>query len=547
MTDKKKYSNSNPTSINSGLALRQRAEALFRKKATLSQKQLGEPSLEETQRILYELQVHQIELEMQNEELRRTQAALDCSYLRYFDLYNLAPVGYCTVSEQGLIMQTNIAAATMLGMLRAEMVKQPIARFIFQDDQDIHYLNRKQLMATGEPQSYELRMIKKDGLPFWVHLAGTVARGVDGGPEYRFVLSDAPGREQVEEALIESERRFQILFEKSPIGIAYGVMIYDASGQPIDYRFLDVNETYIKLIGINPRGKTATQVFPCIEKHSFDWIGTFAQVVRTGQQVHFEQFFLRNRRWYDYIAYQYKTDQFVVMFMDVTERKENEQKQWQLTEQIRLAARYFVTSQEQVRKRLSSELHDRTSPNLAAIEINLNIIATDLSQEYSTDIAGRIEDIRALIADTTASIREICTDMRPPLLDYAGLVETLVSYVQQFTQRTGIVVQFDCDNHDARYAAELESLLFRIVQEALTNCAKHAHATSVIMKLSNADHAIVLTIIDNGIGFDPALLGKNGHAGLGLLNMREMTEVINGSFIIESAPGRGTRIAVEVL
>jgi len=209
-------------------------------------------------------------------------------------------------------------------------------------------------------------------------------------------------------------------------------------------------------------------------------------------------------------------------------------------------SRRLVAAQENTRRQLSGELHDRTSPNLAAISINLDIIATEFQHNYSTEITERLEDIRALIMDTTASIREICANMRPPLLDYAGLVAALESYVQQFARRTGIAVQFDCINRDARYAPELESLLFRIFQEALTNCAKHARATSASVMLSNGDHPIALTITDDGVGFDPAQLREDGHIGLGLLNMREMAEIANGKFTVESAPGKGTRIAVEI-
>jgi PAS domain-containing protein len=100
-------------------------------------------------RALHELRVHQIELEMQNEELRRTQEELEASRERYFDLYDLAPVGYFTLSEQGLILEANLTAAKLLGVARSALVKQPLSRFILPEDQDIHYLHRKALLETG--------------------------------------------------------------------------------------------------------------------------------------------------------------------------------------------------------------------------------------------------------------------------------------------------------------------------------------------------------------------------------------------------------------
>ncbi len=133
-------------------------------------------SLEETRRMLHELRVHQIELEIQNEELRRAQEELEAARERYFGLYNLAPVGYCTLSEKGLIQGINLTAAALLGMARSELVKQPISRFILKEDQDIYYFHRKQLFETGEPQSCELRMVRPDGTSFWARMVSTTAQ-----------------------------------------------------------------------------------------------------------------------------------------------------------------------------------------------------------------------------------------------------------------------------------------------------------------------------------------------------------------------------------
>src|SRR6056297_225036 len=118
---------------------------------------LSGQSPEEMQQILHELQVHQIELELQNEELRSAQEEIEESRERYFDLYDLAPVGYCTLSDQGLIQEANLTATAMLGVNRAGLVRQRISSFILKEDQDIYYLYRKKLFETGEPQQCELR------------------------------------------------------------------------------------------------------------------------------------------------------------------------------------------------------------------------------------------------------------------------------------------------------------------------------------------------------------------------------------------------------
>jgi PAS domain S-box-containing protein len=183
--------------------LRRRAEEIVRRKAAQSSEDL---SPEETRHALHELRVHQIELEMQNEELRRAQAELDAARARYFDLYDLAPVGYCTLSEQGLILEANLTAATLLGVARGALCKQPITRFILRDDQDIYYQHRRQLFETVEPQTCELRMVKADGMVFWVQLSTTAARDADGAPVCRAVMGDITERKRAEGRLAQADR-----------------------------------------------------------------------------------------------------------------------------------------------------------------------------------------------------------------------------------------------------------------------------------------------------------------------------------------------------
>ena len=184
--------------------LRRRAEEKARAdeaqaRETLSPKEAG--------RLLHELQVHQIELEMQNEELRRAQGELEASRARYFDLFDLAPVGYFTLSEQGLILEANLTGAGLLGVERRDLVKKPLTRFILPEDQDIYYRHRKQLFETGTPQVYDLRVLRADAAPFWARLETTEAQDADGAPVCRAVMSDITARKQAEEKLAELDRR----------------------------------------------------------------------------------------------------------------------------------------------------------------------------------------------------------------------------------------------------------------------------------------------------------------------------------------------------
>lgn len=155
---------------------------------------------------LHELRVHQIELEIQNEELRRAQAELETSRARYFDLYDLAPVGYCTVSERGLILEANLTAAKLLGVPRGELSKKPLTRFIHEDDQDTYYLHRKQLFASRSSESSELRLVRGDGTAFWANFSTSLVTTADGEAVCHIAISDINERKKDEQFRENVER-----------------------------------------------------------------------------------------------------------------------------------------------------------------------------------------------------------------------------------------------------------------------------------------------------------------------------------------------------
>ncbi len=231
--------------------------------------------------------------------------------------------------------------------------------------------------------------------------------------------------------------------------------------------------------------------------------------------------------------------------VDISERKKLEEERADHMRRQAELSRRLVAVQEDERRRLSAELHDRTSPNLAAIKLNLGMIASELPRDVLDSVESRLDDTRALLQDANASVREICADLRPPILDYAGLLPALRGYVREFSRRTGIAVRVADGGGAIRLAHEVESLLFRIVQEALTNCAKHARADVIDVELKHDLLRVVMTIQDNGVGFDVQAL-EGGAPGLGLLTMRERAEFAGGRFSIESHPGQGTQIRVEV-
>jgi len=199
---------------------------------------------EAIEQIFHELRVHQIELEMQNEELRTAQVKIEESQARYFDLYDLAPVGYVTVSENGLILEANLTAATLLGVKRGALVKQPLTRFILEEDQVTYYLHRKKLLKTGEPQRHELRLVRPDSSVFWAYLdaTATAAKDPNAAPICRIVLVDITKRKQVEETLRMSEEKHREILE----AMEEGYYEADLTGD-----LVFCNESFCKMTGYN--------------------------------------------------------------------------------------------------------------------------------------------------------------------------------------------------------------------------------------------------------------------------------------------------------
>ncbi|MCW7753452.1 ATP-binding protein [Desulfobotulus sp. H1] len=206
---------------------REKAEAIAKERAVRMPEGSAAISSEEIQRVLHELRVHQIELEMQNEELRMAQAQIEAGMARYFDLYDLAPVGYCTVSEKGVILEANLTMATLLGVTRSLLVTQPISRFIVKDDQDIYYLHQKRIFETAEPQECDLRLVKPGSALIWVHLSGIVAQSVEGLPVCRLVLGDITGRKLAEEINEKLESQLIQVQKMESVGRLAGGVAHD--------------------------------------------------------------------------------------------------------------------------------------------------------------------------------------------------------------------------------------------------------------------------------------------------------------------------------
>ena len=200
-------------------SLRERAQREARANAVHMPDDLTRLSPDAAGKLFHELRVHQIELELQNEELRRSQEELEVARERYFDLYDLAPVGYVTIGEKGLVLEANLTATGLLDVPRGALVKQPWTRFVHSEDQDIYFIFRRQLLLSGGPHGCELRLVKGNGELFWAQLEARVSSNDDGTRASRVTISDTSERKQVQEALKASEARQRALFETSPVAL----------------------------------------------------------------------------------------------------------------------------------------------------------------------------------------------------------------------------------------------------------------------------------------------------------------------------------------
>lgn len=181
---------------------------------------LSDLSPEALREVLQNLRVHQIALEMQNEELRRTQSALDTAQARYFDFYDLAPVGYVTVNDKAQILQANLSTATLLGLPRADLIGKALPGFMAPPDADHYCLFSRQALASSNAQSCELQMRQANGNLVWVSLQAIAVSGDQGTAVIRMVLSDISERKQAEAQRLANHKFRDAILDSVPSQIA---------------------------------------------------------------------------------------------------------------------------------------------------------------------------------------------------------------------------------------------------------------------------------------------------------------------------------------
>lgn len=464
-------------------------------------------------------------------------------------------------------LYVNNQVSVILGYAPAEMQNLGTRLFellVYPDDYPglVAHFKRLASDTIGDVFEYEYRIKHADGTWRWLRSRDVVfTRNAYGLPEQILgTAEDITKHKRAEEILRESEKKYRELVENTN-----NIIIrLDSQG-----RITFANEFAQKFFGYTAAEivgqPTIGTIVPEINSEGQDLRRLVEDIAQSPEayNYHENENVRRNgeRVWIAWTnrAIKDESGNLIEVFSigsDITERKRAEEEKNRLLEaisrqrqQLHALTGQLAETQEIERKQLARELHDRVGQNLTALGLNLNLIGAHLSE--TTPGAGavqvRLNDSLALVEQTTQCIRDVMADLRPPVLDDYGLLAALRWYGGRVAARAGFTITIKGEEPFPRLDTPIENALFRIAQEALTNVAKHAQATHVILKVELDNGIVRLIVSDNGHGFDLACLTlPTERPSWGVLTMTERAEAIGGWFQIESDPGQGTQVVVEV-
>jgi PAS domain S-box-containing protein len=544
--------------LDSKQELRDIAEKKVCEKEANSLPNLDAMTLLQTQQMLHELRVHQIELEMQNEELRRVQVELDVARRRYFDLYELAPAGYFTLSDKGIITEANLTMASLIGIARNQIQKQPLSKYILKEDQASYYAHRKHIFETGEPQEFEVRLVKENGDVFWAYFTATLTEDHDGIRASRIVVTDISQQKQVENNLTESEERYRILFEYAGVGIEY----YKPDGMIISFN----NKAAEKVGGRSEdfSGKFIYEVFPKQEADLY--MHRIIKAVLSDELQEYEDHALSNhtQKW-QFSTYSRVIDHdgniagVQIISQDITNRKNNE------LELLR-AKEVAVIANEAKSQFLANMSHEIRTPLHSIMGVQQILEMTKLTDEQREYIT---------IAKTASkSLMEVLND----ILDYSKLetgkmelekndfcLEELISesatLFQLSAAKKGIRIETNYSKEIPRWVNGDGFRLRQILTNLIGNAIKftpNGEVSIFVKKIAEFNHhniKLEFSVKDTGIGIatdkmdrlfrcfsqvDNSNTREYGGTGLGLSICKGLVEQMNGDIWFESIQGGGS-------
>ena len=548
--------------------LRQRAEERVMANKVVKSSAL---SPEETQRTLHELQVHQVELEMQNEELCRAQVDLDAGRARYFELYDLAPAGYITLSEKGLILEANLTFATVIGVGRYKLVKTPLSRFVFKEDQDILYHHLNHLLETVEPRMCDLRMVKNDGLVFWTSLKSSAAKDIDGSPVIRVILNDINERKKAEAALKRSEDFLRSTLD----GLTSNIAVLNTRGNImyVNKSWRDYGHQNGLPVGETFEGVNYLKVCDQSSDRGDDDAGLFAagiRVILSGDKELFEMEYPCNspdkRRWFVGRVTLLSGDgppRVVVSHQDITDRKIAEEDLLKAKAQAELAnkvkSEFLANMSHELRTPLNGILGMLQLLGLTDLDEEQGELmqAAVRSSERLTQLLTDILDISRIEADKLI----LCEEEFGIDQQKRSILDTFLLTAEQKELELTFDIAPSMPEKIVGDGKRLHQILFNLVGNALKFTEKgrvHVEASPILLE-GQSGLRVLFMVSDTGIGisdeilhqiFEPFTQGdctftkRFQGVGLGLSIVHKLVGIMGGNMSIENEDGKGTTFYV---
>jgi PAS domain S-box-containing protein len=476
-------------------------------------------------------------------ERQRALAALKASEEMYRILFDTAPDAIAVFSAERKIVMANGRAARVFGWPSPEaLIGRDTYEIIAPEDWKRLDANREVLLKEGSYHNVEYVGMRKDGSRFPFESDAAIIRGSDGKLRYSIGMArDISERKQAE----EHRQQFVSLVENSSefIGLA-----------TLKGELFFVNRAARQLVGAeNAEKRPLLRDYFDEEEWRRIESPAFLEVGRTGSwrgETLMKRFQNGERIPVDLTSFAVADPQsgqpmcLAAVARDISERRRNEEALRDSARQLQALTQQLMVAQEAERRHLARELHDEIGQVLTAISINLQA----LKGTVGPDAVERIDDSIGIVDRAIKQVRNLSLDLRPSMLDDLGLEAALRWYANQQAVRAGITVQLSMHLGGQRLDAALETACFRIVQEALTNIVRHAHAQTAWIEVDRSDRDVRLSVRDDGSGFNAADLEERLEHGAsaGLVGMRERVRLLGGTLEFISGNGRGTRLEVRL-
>lgn len=526
-----------PSSPNPHQALRDRAEA----RQHLLDHRADQLPPAELARVVTELQIHQIELEMQYEELLAAQAEIQAARAQYVDLYEFAPVGYLTVSADGLIEQLNINAGQALGAPRQHLLGRRLLQFVAPEWREAcrHFL--ADVLVADTLRSCELALQPTDGLPRYVLLQGQARPDGRGHLHAQLALLDVDERRRATLAMGASEARFRRLFSDNSDAI---VLLQGSI-------FLDCNAAALRMLGARQRadlvGKSPTSLAPVRQPDGRLTSTHFHEAVAAAlQHGSWRCEALMHRLtgetiWLEAVLTPIEeagaAPLILIMWRDITERNRlaEEVVQQRLRRQQEVLAA-ILSTQETERKRIAEALHNGVGQLLYASRLSLETPGSKIPAPAAT---------RDLLEQAIHATRTISFELTPGILEDFGLPRALEALVKRVAP-SHLPVHLHLAGLAERLPPAVEIAVYRIIQELINNVLKHAHATEATVHVVREGNHLEVSVEDDGQGFEAVESSAAPLSGIGLSGIRNRVALLGGTIAINSVPGRGTIVSIEI-